>query len=69
VQTEPSPTQNPNIFPISGAKSLILFRKHPESKPELLFLKNSDLKTDLMVINLKKQMSLIQNQFPSGFNC
>ncbi len=69
MQTQPSPTQNPNIFPISGAKSQILFRKHPESKPELLFVKNLDLKPDLMVINLKKQMSPIQNQFPSGFKC
>jgi hypothetical protein len=40
-----------------------------DTKPELIFLKNSDLKPDLIVINLKKQMSLIQFQFPSGFKC
>ncbi len=37
--------------------------------PNSFFLKNSDLKPDLIVINLEKQMSLTQFQFPSGFKC
>ncbi len=42
VQTQPSPTQNPKIFPISGAKGKFRFYKYPERKLELIFLKNSD---------------------------
>ncbi len=40
------------FFIFGSYRSLICFCKHLESNPELIFLKNSDLKPDLIVINL-----------------